>query len=173
MLPDGDYAGVALPDEGLARRLKALACTAPLHDLDTRKARLDWCNASVYQMAEIALQATDQVTVAMDFDRGAGHDDVITRLMPFVGSQAPDRNPDEHSRVARWVLENLINVGSTERGFRALYGTFGAMGMYERRVFDFKLPHRPVCRDHAAQAGRYPQGRSRGGLGTRDARSHR
>jgi hypothetical protein len=36
-------------------------------------------------MAEIALQAIDQVTVAMDFDRGAGHDDVITRLMPFVG----------------------------------------------------------------------------------------
>jgi hypothetical protein len=139
MLPDGDDAGVALPDEGLARRLKALACTAPLHDLDSRKARLDWCDASVYQMAEIALQAIDQVTVAMDFDRGAGHDDVITRLMPFVGSQAPDRNPDEHSRVARWVLENLIKVGSTERGFRALYGTFGATGMYERRVFDFKL----------------------------------
>lgn len=27
-------------DEGLARRLRALACTAPLHDLDTRKANL-------------------------------------------------------------------------------------------------------------------------------------
>ena len=28
-------------DEGLARRLRALACTAPLHDLDARKANLD------------------------------------------------------------------------------------------------------------------------------------
>lgn len=27
-------------DEGLARRLRALACTAPLHDLDVRKANL-------------------------------------------------------------------------------------------------------------------------------------
>jgi hypothetical protein len=27
-------------DEGLARRLRALACTAPLHDLDARKANL-------------------------------------------------------------------------------------------------------------------------------------
>jgi hypothetical protein len=63
-----------LVDEGLARRLKALACTAPLHDLDSRKARLDWADASVYQMAEIALQIIDQVTIAMDFDRGADHE---------------------------------------------------------------------------------------------------
>jgi hypothetical protein len=60
---------ITFHDEGLARRLKALACTAPLHDLDTRKVRLDWCDGVGYQMAEIALQAIDQVTVAMDFDR--------------------------------------------------------------------------------------------------------
>ena len=38
-----------------------------------------------------------------------------------------------------WVLDNLINVGSTDRGFRTLYGTFGASGAYERRVWDFRL----------------------------------
>ena len=58
-------------DEGLARRLKALACTAPLHDLDARKTRLDWVDAERYQMAEIGLQAIDEVTLAMDFDHGA------------------------------------------------------------------------------------------------------
>jgi hypothetical protein len=136
---EGDGPSVALRDEGLARRLKALACTAPLHDLDARKVRLDWCDASVYQMAEIALQAIDQVTIAMDFDRGADHDDVVKRLLPFIAAQAPDRQPEEHAGVAQWVLENLINVGSADRGFRALYGTFGETGTYERRVFDFKL----------------------------------
>jgi len=45
----------------------------------------------------------------------------------------------QHARVAQWVLDNLVNVGSTDRGFRALYGTFGVPGAYERRVFDFKL----------------------------------
>src|SRR5438309_1222487 len=80
MAPERDGRADATPrDEGLARRLKALACTAPLHDLDARKGRLDWCDASVYQMAEIALQIIDQVTIAMDFDRGADHDDVIRR----------------------------------------------------------------------------------------------
>ena len=130
---------ITLHDEGLARRLKALACTAPLHDLDARKVRLDWCDANAYQMAEIALQAIDQVTIAMDFDRGADHEDVVKRLLPFVEAQAPGRDGAEHVRVARWVLDNLINVGSTDRGFRALYGTFGATGEYQRRVWDFRL----------------------------------
>jgi hypothetical protein len=126
-------------DEGLSRRLKALACTAPLHDLDARKGRLDWSDANAYQMAEIALQAIDQVTIAMDFDRGANHDQVVARLLSFVAAQAPDRSHDEHLRVARWVLDNLINVGTTDRGFRAVYGSFDPTGSYHRRSFDFKL----------------------------------
>jgi hypothetical protein len=135
---DGDQA-ISLHDEGMSRRLKALACTAPLHDLDARKVRLDWCEGDGYQMAEIALQAIDLVTVAMDFDRGAGHEDVVRGLLPFIVAQAPERDSAEHARVARWVLDNLINVGSTDRGFRALYGTFGIAGEYQRRVFDFRL----------------------------------
>jgi len=46
-------------DDGVTRRLKALACTAPLHDLDARKSRVDWADAARYQMAEIGLQAID------------------------------------------------------------------------------------------------------------------
>lgn len=130
---------ISMADDGLARRLKALACTAPLHDLDARKPRLDWAEASVYQMAEIAMQVIDQVTIAMDFDRGADHEEVVRRVLPFVEAQAPDRRPDEHEKVARWVLDNLINVGSVDRGFRSVYGTFGSSGEYERRRFDFKL----------------------------------
>jgi hypothetical protein len=130
---------ITFHDEGLVRRLKALACTAPLHGLDERKTRLDWCDGPAYQMAEIGLQAIDQVTVAMDFDRGADHEDVVGRLLPFIAAQAPGRDRAEHARVARWVLDNLINVGNTDRGFRTLYGTFGESGEYERRVWDFRL----------------------------------
>src|SRR5690606_2413822 len=53
--------------------------------------------------------------------------------------QAPDRSSDEHLRVARWVLDNLINVGTTDRGFRRVYGAVDADGRYRRRAFDFKL----------------------------------
>ncbi|KAA9160355.1 hypothetical protein FPZ12_017440 [Amycolatopsis acidicola] len=136
---DADLISGGLVDEGLARRLKALACTAPLHDLDARKAKLDWADATVYQMAEIALHTIDQVTIAMDFDTGADHEDVIRRLQPFIAAQAPDRLADEHQRVARWVLDNLINVGTADRGFRRVYGSVDASGAYRRRAFDFKL----------------------------------
>jgi len=136
---DSELISGGLVDEGLARRLKALACTAPLHDLDARKAKLDWADATVYQMAEIALHTIDLVTIAMDFDTGADHDDVVRRLQPFIAAQAPRRSAEEHLRVARWVLDNLINVGTTDRGFRRVYGTVDADGSYQRRAFDFKL----------------------------------
>ncbi|MDT0450035.1 hypothetical protein [Streptomyces hesseae] len=125
-------------DEGLARRLRALACTAPLHDLDARKANLAG-EFGVYAMAEVALSAIDLVTLNMDFDTGADHEQIVARLQPRVAAQAPERPAAEHERVARWVLENLINVGSVDRGFRAVYGTFGADGAYVRRDYDFKL----------------------------------
>ncbi|WP_241968602.1 hypothetical protein [Streptomyces sp. ICBB 8177] len=125
-------------DEGLARRLKALACTAPLHDLDVRKANLAG-EYSTYAMAEVALAAIDLVTLTMDFDTGADHEQIVARLQPRVAAQTPGRPAAEHERVARWVLENLINVGSVDRGFRAVYGTFGTDGAYVRRDYDFKL----------------------------------
>ncbi|CQR65147.1 hypothetical protein [Streptomyces leeuwenhoekii] len=125
-------------DEGLARRLRALACTAPLHDLDARKANLAG-EYSVYGMAEVALAAIDLVTLNMDFDTGADHEQIVARLIPRIAAQAPRRPAAEHERVARWVLENLINVGSVDRGFRAVYGTFDPDGTYVRRDYDFKL----------------------------------
>ncbi|HEY2764501.1 MAG TPA: hypothetical protein VGJ13_10890 [Pseudonocardiaceae bacterium] len=126
-------------DDAMARRLRALACTAPLHQLDARKTRLDWVDGTDYQMAEIALQAIDQVTIAMDFDRGAGQEQVVRRLVRFIAGQCPGRADAEYLQVGHWVLENLINVGSLDRGFRAMYGTVGEDGRYERRHFDFKL----------------------------------
>ncbi len=67
-------------------------------------------------MAEVALSAIDLVTLNMDFDTGADHDQIVARLIPRVAAQAPARPAAEHERVARWVLENLINVGSVDRG---------------------------------------------------------
>lgn len=123
----------------MARRLKALACTAPLHDLDTRKMRLDWLDATPYQMSEIALQSIDQVTLAMDFDHGADQAQVVRGLSPFIAAQAPGASDEEHRRVGHWVIENLINVGSLDRGFQIDYGSLDEAGRYVRRRFDFKL----------------------------------
>ncbi|MPY84258.1 MAG: hypothetical protein GEV00_13255, partial [Actinophytocola sp.] len=74
-----------------------------------------------------------------DFDTGASHELIVRRLLPFIAAQAPHREKTEHEKVARWVLDNLLNVGTVDRGFRSIYGTVGPDGGYERRAFDFKL----------------------------------
>ncbi|WP_208542892.1 hypothetical protein [Nocardioides euryhalodurans] len=128
-----------MPDDAMSRRLKAFACTAPLHDLDARKTRLDFAEAGIYQMAEIGLKVIDEVTIAMDFDGGSGYEQVIRRVVPFVAAQAADRPVDEHDSVARWVLDNLINVGLQNREFTSVYGTLNVQGLYEKRVWSFRL----------------------------------
>ncbi|MER8046558.1 hypothetical protein [Streptomyces sp. NPDC094032] len=130
---------VNLPDDGLARRAKALACTAPLRALDDNKASLRWGDASVYQLAEIALHTIDQVTISMDFDSGACRDRVLDQVRQFVALQAPSRAPEEHRRVARHVLERLINVGTVDRGFNETYGSVDGDGVYRRFTFEFNL----------------------------------
>lgn len=110
-----------------------------MHDLDIRKAKLPWLDGSHYQMAEVALQIIDHVAIAMDYDTGANHEQVLIRARGFVGWQAPDRPVDEHARVAGWVLDSLINVRDTDRGFRRYYGEVDAAGSYALRKWDFKL----------------------------------
>ena len=119
---DEFIADASATSAGFAQRVKALATTAPLHDLDARKAQVQTADYSVYQMAELALHAIDLVTIAMDFDTGVRPDAVLRDLATRVEAQAPGRTSAEHERVARWILESLLNVGSADRGFRTVYG---------------------------------------------------
>jgi hypothetical protein len=135
---DGFITENAVTSAGFAQRVKALATTAPLHDLDARKAQVQTADYTVYQMAELALHAIDLVTIAMDFDAGAEPTQVLRDLTARVAAQAPERSDAEQTRVASWVVENLLNVGSADRGFRTVYGLSGPEG-YDRRTFDFKL----------------------------------
>lgn len=75
-------------DEGLARRLRALACTAPLHDLDVRKANLAG-EYGIYAMAEVALAVIDLVTLNMDFDTGADHEEIVAKVLPGSPPRPP------------------------------------------------------------------------------------
>ncbi|WP_051104416.1 hypothetical protein [Nocardiopsis sp. CNS-639] len=136
---DEIWAPAVTVDEGLSRRAKALACTAPLHDLDARKGLIEWAEAKTYLMAEIALYTIDQVAITMDFDTGAGHQQIMDRVQQFVARQAPHRASKEHARVTAWVLESLINLGDVDRAFRRPYGAVDPDGIYRVRTFDFKL----------------------------------
>ena len=131
--PDVD---IALGDEALARRAKAMACTVPLHHLEANKGRMrdgEWC---VYTVWALAFVAIDTVTVQMDFDRGAMHEAVLDSMLPYARRQAPDSEEAQHREVCKWVLDELIGTTS-QRGFTVEYGDYN--GGYTRRSFGFQL----------------------------------
>ncbi|MBF6361123.1 hypothetical protein IU447_13470 [Nocardia farcinica] len=123
---------------GLATRVKALAIADPVLDLERRKTLLNSRDWTGYQMEELALTAIDTVTLRMDFDDGAQHEDVVAAVARVAGIQMPDRGTGEHIDVARWVLDCLVNVGTVDRGFNHVYGV-AVDGTYSSRVFSFKL----------------------------------
>ncbi|MGK5530942.1 hypothetical protein [Streptomyces sp. URMC 129] len=100
-----------LPDDWLARRVKALACTAPLQALEENKRSLGRLAAEPYQMVELALHTIDQVAIIVVFNSGAEHDTVIKRVGKFATVQAPEQQEAEHGEVAAWVLRKLIDIG--------------------------------------------------------------
>ncbi|MEU1016111.1 hypothetical protein [Streptomyces sp. NPDC005898] len=128
-----------MPDDGLIRRVKALACTAPLQALEDNKGSLGRVDARPYHMVELALHTIDQVAMAMDFDKGAEHAKVIEQVTHFAAVQVPEQQGHEHRVVAEWVLHKLINIGTLDRGFTWTYGRVDGEGTYSRYAFDFKL----------------------------------
>ncbi|MFI9393994.1 hypothetical protein ACIG53_24310 [Streptomyces bauhiniae] len=139
MRTESAESSVNMPDDGLVRRVKALACTAPLQALEDNKGSLGRLDAQPYHMVELALHTIDQVAMAMDFDTGAEHAKVIEQVSHFAGIQAPERPEDEHHAVAEWVLHKLINIGTLDRGFTWTYGRVEGDGDYKRYDFAFKL----------------------------------
>lgn len=123
---------------GLATRVKALAVADPVLDLERRKPLLTSRDWSGYQMEELALTAIDTVTLKMDFEDGARHEDVVSAVARVAGLQIPDRDNDEHADVARWVLDSLLNVGTVDRDFSHVYG-IASDGTYASHRFSFKL----------------------------------
>lgn len=127
-------------ETGTAQRAKAFACTAPLHDLETRKSSYQRADFTVYLMAELAMHAIDVVTLSMDIQTGIGPGDVLADLATFASRQAPERAEAEHQAVAGWVLDALLNVGTPDRGFRVIYGRVTEdTAEHTRHEFDFKL----------------------------------
>lgn len=60
-----------LADGNLSRRAKTLACTVPLHEMESVKGSVRGGAFKKYTLWSLAFVAIDTVCVHMDFDRGA------------------------------------------------------------------------------------------------------
>lgn len=130
------FVGEAVADS-LARRVKAVACTAPLHDLEANKVRRggpEWSGLNCWELAFVAI---DTVATRMDFDSGVPYDDVITVVATQAGHQLPQLSAGAHRDVGAWVVDGLVS-GRAGDGFDAVYGRWSDDG-YQASAWPFKL----------------------------------
>ena len=114
-------------DESFTRRVKALARTAPVHDLESGKAMRDgdW---SSYDLRALSLAAIDTVIDHMGLEHGATSEGVLARLAGLARAAAPDRDPARHRAVAAAVLGALLNDRNRREAFSVPYGEWTGSG---------------------------------------------
>lgn len=124
--------------ESLGKRVRAIAFTKPLHDLEASKVRLGGDAWARLNMVELAFHAVDVVALRMDFDTGASYDDVVVAVSSLASLQVPGLADPE--RVGEKVIEGLITgrAGSDADAHQTAFGTWGADG-YTARRYDFAL----------------------------------
>ncbi|MGA2474879.1 MAG: hypothetical protein ABSG39_15545, partial [Acidimicrobiales bacterium] len=121
--------------DSLSRRVKALACTAPLHALETNKVRVAdgrWTRLNCWELGFVAI---DAVAVAMDFDTGASYDITVDLVAGQAARQDPGLGGDDTRAAATWVVEGLISGRGGDEPFHAVYGRWQDSGPYESRGF--------------------------------------
>lgn len=117
----------AAPDGSRGRRVRALLCTEPLHDLQSSR-NMRGGIFPLLNCYDLALSAIDFVVDAMGFDTGADPAAVADFLFAEVHRAAPDAADDEVEAAARVINETLI------RPQRGAYNDDET-----RRPFDFQL----------------------------------
>lgn len=117
----------AAPDSSRGRRVRALLCTEPLHDLQSSR-NMRGGIFPLLDCYDLALAAIDFVVDAMGFDTGADPAAVADFLFAEVHRAAPEASDDEVDAAARVINETLI------RPQRGAYSDDEI-----RRPFDFQL----------------------------------
>lgn len=107
-------------DQAFLRRIKSLARTAPLHELEAGKVMRagDW---SAYDLRALCLAAIDTTIGHMGLEYGAPADAIIRGLSAVAAQAAPARPAPEHARVATAVLEGLLNERDRRQAFTVSY----------------------------------------------------
>jgi hypothetical protein len=125
-----EYArGPGQRDESRTRRVRALLCTAPLHELQASRASRPPIFAKL-DCYDLALGAIDFVVDKMGFDTGADPEAVVGHLFSEIVDWAPDESEDAVELAARTINEVLI---------RPQRGLYSEVDDATRRPFDFAL----------------------------------
>jgi len=144
-LPDG----FVIDDSANLRRVKALAATVPIEDLERTKTSLGGSFWGHYDLRTLAVAVIDWIALALGVTDGASPEAAVNFLAGQVKRQQPDRHAEEHRLVASRVLDKLIGDGEVTRryvdhnsappvvrefSFRLVYEQLSAAGTVHLRV---------------------------------------
>jgi hypothetical protein len=121
-------------DAAVIRRVKAVAATRPLHDLERNKSSYEGDFWDRYDLLSLAVAAIDQVALAMGVSAGILYDDAVSCLAVQASRQQPGDTDGIWGVVACRVLDGLISDSPHETVYAALDGD-----ITERRVHPFRL----------------------------------
>lgn len=97
-------------DPARTNRRKAMALTGPLHELQAKRASLGF---QAYDLMDLGLIAVEIVATRMRLDRGIDRDSLEALVTTEAARYAPDERGAEHVAVARRVIDELTERGTT------------------------------------------------------------
>ena len=110
------------------RRVKALATTAPIHEMQANRSMCPgW---DVYDLYDLALATIDAVVDRMGFDSGIPRGQLDERVAAEAARFAPDAPPSQQRDVAAYVISTLTD---------ARQAAYEDAADGRRRLFDFRL----------------------------------
>ena len=129
-----ELASIPTDDDAVVRRVKAVAATRPLHDLERNKSSYDGDFWDRYDLLSLAVAAIDQVALAMGVSAGLLYEDAVTYVAAQAARQHPSDAAATSAMVARRVLDGLISDAPHE----AVYASHDGE-ITQRRVHPFRL----------------------------------
>jgi hypothetical protein len=99
---------IATDDSAITRRVKAIAATRPLHDLERNKSNFAGDHWDRYDLISLSIATIDEVALAMGISAGRSYDEALAHCTAQAARQNPQADPAEHEQVASRVLGALL-----------------------------------------------------------------
>lgn len=116
-LPGDRPGGLSVYEESFPARVAAFLRYSPVIEAAQAALRRDWASGG-YDVVTLALTAIDLVVSRQGFEEEATRDDVMSALGGLAALAAPDRPPEEHADVARFVVDFLLNRQAHQARFQ-------------------------------------------------------
>jgi hypothetical protein len=139
VLAGGRPGGLSVHEASFPPRVAAFLRYSPVIEAAQAARRRGWADG-VYDTVTLALTAIDLVVSRQGFEEEATRADVVSALSGLAALAAPERTPEEHADVARFVIDFLLNRQAHHAKFQYLTSDYsGPERQHQRREVPFSL----------------------------------